>query len=103
MRLVLISAARSSAYHREMPTCDPSVRFLIVPTSGWTNQSLELRSRLLALPAEEDIEGEFFLFAAIFLILDCSGSLMNTHSLPREVHFEQGYCRLHLTFDSAHA
>jgi len=34
---------------------------------------------------------------------EASGSLMKTHSFPREVHFEQGCCRSHLTFDSAQA
>lgn len=43
------------------------------------------------------------LFAALRLFLDASGSLMNMHSLPLDEHLEQGYCRLHLTFDSAHA
>lgn len=43
------------------------------------------------------------LFAALRLFLDASGSLMNTHSLPLDEHLEQGYCKLHLTFDSAHA
>jgi hypothetical protein len=34
---------------------------------------------------------------------ETSGSLIKTHSFPREVHFEQGCCRSHLTFDSAQA
>lgn len=28
---------------------------------------------------------------------------MKIHSLPRDAHLEQGYCRLHLTLDSAQA
>ena len=42
-------------------------------------------------------------FAALRLFLEASGSLMKIHSLPREEHLEQGYCKLHFTFDSAHA
>lgn len=40
---------------------------------------------------------------AFFLFLDASGSLMKTHSRPREEHLEHGNWRLHLTFDSAQA
>lgn len=43
------------------------------------------------------------LFAALRLFLEASGSLMKIHSRPLEEHLEQGYWRLHLTFDSAHA
>lgn len=43
------------------------------------------------------------LFAALRLFLEASGSLMKIHSLPLDEHLEQGYCRLHLTFDSAQA
>jgi len=42
-------------------------------------------------------------FAALRLFLEASGSLMKIHSFPREEHLEQGYCKLHFTFDSAHA
>jgi hypothetical protein len=49
----------------------------------------------------EDKEEGFL--EAFFLFRETSGSLMNTHSRPREVHLEQGYCRLHFTFDSAQA
>lgn len=49
----------------------------------------------------EDSEEAFL--EAFFLFRETSGSLMNTHSRPREVHLEHGYCRLHFTFDSAQA
>jgi len=42
-------------------------------------------------------------FAALRLFLEASGSLIKIHSFPREEHLEQGYCKLHFTFDSAHA
>jgi len=49
----------------------------------------------------EDDEEAFL--EAVFFFLEISGSLMNMQSRPREEHLEQGYCRLHFTFDSAHA
>lgn len=42
-------------------------------------------------------------FLAFLLFRDASGSFMKTQSLPRDEHLEQGYCRLHLTLDSAQA
>lgn len=50
---------------------------------------------------EGDCEEAFL--EAFFLFRDASGSLIKIHSLPRDEHFEHGYWRLHLTFDSAHA
>jgi hypothetical protein len=42
-------------------------------------------------------------FEAEDLVRDSSGSFWNTHSRPLDVHLAQGYSRLHLIFDSAHA
>jgi hypothetical protein len=60
---------------------------------------------ILSLSAEdlELEESEEAFLEAFFLFRETSGSLTNTHSRPREVHLEQGYCRLHFTFDSAQA
>ena len=41
--------------------------------------------------------------AAAFLLRETLGSLMKTHSRPREVHLEHGHSRLHLILEAAQA
>jgi hypothetical protein len=60
-----------------------------------------IESLFPAVGFEGDSEAAFL--EAFFLLREASGSFMKMHSLPRDVHLEQGYCRLHLTFDSAQA